>query len=105
MILKPPLQVKQQGPLTNQGDNIPESSPTISTSATPAAAVPVGVASHNGLNGDYVPQRRGSFLASDSSQSLAATSHMRRFDSHSLLSDNSIASSRFDVSEGAPYPE
>ncbi|XP_053734097.1 extended synaptotagmin-3 [Synchiropus splendidus] len=34
-----------------------------------------------------------------------ASKAMRRYDSHSLLSENSIASSRFDLSDGASYPE
>ncbi|KAM9804520.1 extended synaptotagmin-3 [Neosynchiropus ocellatus] len=34
-----------------------------------------------------------------------ASTAMRRYDSHSLLSENSIASSRFDLSDGASYPE
>ncbi|KAJ0070717.1 hypothetical protein NL108_018041 [Boleophthalmus pectinirostris] len=34
-----------------------------------------------------------------------SSSSMRRYDSQSLLSDNSIASSRFDLAEGANYPE
>lgn len=34
-----------------------------------------------------------------------STPSMRRFDSRSLLSENSIASSRMDLSEGLPYPE
>ncbi|XP_038138862.1 extended synaptotagmin-3 [Cyprinodon tularosa] len=48
-------------------------------------------------------RRRSSFLVSEASKSPNAS--MRRYDSHSLLSDNSIASSRFDLSDGASYPE
>uniref|UniRef100_A0A8D0ACC8 Extended synaptotagmin-like protein 3 n=1 Tax=Sander lucioperca TaxID=283035 RepID=A0A8D0ACC8_SANLU len=40
-----------------------------------------------------------------SENSIASPANMRRYDSHSLLSENSIASSRFDLSEGATYPE
>uniref|UniRef100_A0A8D2ZR14 Extended synaptotagmin-3 n=1 Tax=Scophthalmus maximus TaxID=52904 RepID=A0A8D2ZR14_SCOMX len=56
-------------------------------------------------NQDYLAHRRGSFLASEALRSAPPSSNMRRYDSHSLLSDNSIASSRFDLSEGASYPE
>ncbi|XP_041929455.1 extended synaptotagmin-3 [Alosa sapidissima] len=39
------------------------------------------------------------------SQTAPSTPSMRRFDSHSLLSDNSIASSRMDLVEALPYPD
>ncbi|KAK6292749.1 hypothetical protein J4Q44_G00373340 [Coregonus suidteri] len=62
--------------------------------------------STNGFHGDYVRDRHGSFLAADGRRTAPSTpAHMRRFDSHSLLSENSIASSRFDLTEGAPYPD
>ncbi|XP_024142299.1 extended synaptotagmin-3 [Oryzias melastigma] len=41
--------------------------------------------------------------ASDSWRS--STTNMRRYDSRSLLSENSLASSRFDLLDGASYPE
>lgn len=43
-------------------------------------------------------------LGSSSLQSPSPTT-VRRYDSQSLLSDNSISSSRFDLAEGAAYPE
>ncbi|XP_023278959.1 extended synaptotagmin-3-like [Seriola lalandi dorsalis] len=115
IILNPP-QAKQQKPQTNQGSNGSVSNPSVATSSsqalssnnTPAtqASSPTWAAdSQNGSNNDYLAHRRGSFLASETRQSSPSTSHMRRYDSHSLLSDNSIASSRFDLSEGASYPE
>ncbi|XP_049341261.1 extended synaptotagmin-3 [Astyanax mexicanus] len=55
----------------------------------------------------YVPHsRRGSFLATDGRRSRPTTpSRIRRYDSHSLLSENSIASSRLDLADSTPYPE
>lgn len=47
--------------------------------------------------------RRGSLMVSDNR--LSGGNQMRRYDSHSLLSENSIASSRLDLLEGVPYPE
>ncbi|XP_022596899.1 extended synaptotagmin-3-like [Seriola dumerili] len=115
IILNPP-QAKQQKSQTNQGSNGSVSNPSVATSSSPAlssnntpanqASSPTWAAdSQNGSNNDYLAHRRGSFLASETRQSSPSTSHMRRYDSHSLLSDNSIASSRFDLSEGASYPE
>ncbi|KAF4086723.1 hypothetical protein AMELA_G00087640 [Ameiurus melas] len=51
---------------------------------------------------DYMA-RRGSLLVSENR--LTGSTRMRRYDSHSLLSENSIASSRFDLAEGVPYPD
>uniref|UniRef100_A0A3B1IRP5 Extended synaptotagmin-like protein 3 n=1 Tax=Astyanax mexicanus TaxID=7994 RepID=A0A3B1IRP5_ASTMX len=55
----------------------------------------------------YIPHsRRGSFLATDGRRSRPTTpSRIRRYDSHSLLSENSIASSRLDLADSTPYPE
>ncbi|KAK2850419.1 hypothetical protein Q7C36_009202 [Tachysurus vachellii] len=47
--------------------------------------------------------RRGSLMVSDNR--LSGVNQMRRYDSHSLLSENSIASSRLDLLEGVPYPD
>ncbi|XP_060785162.1 extended synaptotagmin-3 [Neoarius graeffei] len=47
--------------------------------------------------------RRNSLMVSENR--LAGSTRMRRYDSHSLLSENSIASSRFDLVEGVPYPD
>ncbi|XP_077584100.1 extended synaptotagmin-3 [Stigmatopora nigra] len=54
---------------------------------------------------DYSTHRRGSYLASEALRASPATISMRRYDSHSLLSENTLASSRFDLAEGAMYPE
>ncbi|XP_067459195.1 extended synaptotagmin-3 [Thunnus thynnus] len=96
----PDPQVKPQTPQTNQGGNASVSTPSVATSSssalssntTPGAQTPSTVRaadSRNGSNEDYP----------------AHTSYMRRYDSHSLLSENSIASSRFDLSDGASYPD
>nr|XP_046259476.1 extended synaptotagmin-3 [Scatophagus argus] len=116
MSLNPPPQGKQQGPQTNQGGNAHESAPAVASSSSQALSPNTAPAAQfspmnraadfqSDLNGDYPAHRRSSFLASEASRSSHSASNMRRFDSHSLLSENSIASSRFDLSEGAPYPE
>ncbi|XP_041806701.1 extended synaptotagmin-3 isoform X2 [Chelmon rostratus] len=106
IILNPPPQVKQGGPQSNQGGNAPESSAALSSSTVQFSSPTQPADSHNGLRDDYSAHRRGSLAASETSRPApSTTSNMRRFDSHSLLSENSIASSRFDISEGASYPE
>ncbi|XP_071343953.1 extended synaptotagmin-3 [Trachinotus anak] len=115
IILNPP-QATQQKPQTNQGSNGSVSNPSIATSsssalpsnntpATQASSQNLAADSKNGFNEGYLTHRRGSFLANETWRTSSSTSNMRRYDSHSLLSDNSIASSRFDLSEGASYPE
>ncbi|KAL2081152.1 hypothetical protein ACEWY4_023005 [Coilia grayii] len=59
----------------------------------------------NGLYAQYTTHRRGSAWPGDGPLTAPSTPSMRRYDSHSLLSDNSIASSRMDLAEGLPYPE
>lgn len=110
VIPKPPPQLKDAAH-TSEGGQLPKapppvaaSVPTLQASNGDPAAHSLGLPSHNGLKGPSAASHRGSMLAIDS-YPTASTSNMRRFDSHSLLSENSIASSRFDVSEGAPYPE
>ncbi|XP_026152315.1 extended synaptotagmin-3 [Mastacembelus armatus] len=115
-IPNPLPQVKQQKPHTNQQSNGNISTPPVAATSTPAlsssnipvvqASAPAKAAdSQNGSNDDFVSHHRDSYLAADTSQSPHSSSSMRRYDSHSLLSENSIASSRFDLSEGALYPE
>uniref|UniRef100_A0A3Q3W519 C2 domain-containing protein n=1 Tax=Mola mola TaxID=94237 RepID=A0A3Q3W519_MOLML len=116
IIPQPPPQAKQQGPQMDHKGHSPESTPSVATSSPPALSSNAAPAAQfstatreadfqSGVNGEYLTHRRGSFLASDTNRLTPSTSNMRRFDSHSLLSENSIASSRFDISEGAPYPE
>lgn len=105
IILTPPS-VKHPNPQTDQGGSTSlaaPASPAVATNNIPAASSPTRAPdSQNGSNENYSAPRRGSFLASETSPS---SSNMRRFDSHSLLSENSFASSRFDLTEGASYPE
>ncbi|XP_029386817.1 extended synaptotagmin-3 [Echeneis naucrates] len=109
ILVNPPSQATKQKPQTNQGSSSTASTPpsTIPANNTPVTqASSPNANSHDGLNENYISHRRGSFRGSDDWRSpLASTANIRRYDSHSLLSDNSIASSRFDVSEGALYPE
>ncbi|XP_024919535.1 extended synaptotagmin-3 isoform X2 [Cynoglossus semilaevis] len=107
--LSPPPQVKQNQPQTNTGSNgLPPSatSPAANTNpsskATPPNTFPD---SQNGTQADFLAHRRSSFLASEALRNKPTTVSMRRYDSHSLLSENSIASSRLDVSDGVSYPE
>ncbi|XP_008401545.1 extended synaptotagmin-3-like isoform X2 [Poecilia reticulata] len=77
----------------------------VPSSGAPAASSPglPGVPL-DGTNKAATPQpRRNSFLASETSK--ASNLNMRRYDSHSLLSENSIASSRFDLTDGASFPQ
>ncbi|XP_054643984.1 extended synaptotagmin-3 [Dunckerocampus dactyliophorus] len=84
-----------------------------STSALPSNTSPVSQASsaakptnpQPGFTDEYSTHRRGSYLASETLRPSPAVANMRRYDSHSLLSENSLASSRFDLADGASYPE
>ncbi|XP_034042124.1 extended synaptotagmin-3 [Thalassophryne amazonica] len=104
-IIKTPPQPSVQSLQAKQG------SATLAASAAPRlASSPVAQSlspakSVNGLSDSYTHNRRGSFLASGTQQKPSSGLSMRRYDSHSLLSDNSIASSRLDITEGAQYPE
>lgn len=114
MVLDPPPHVRQGGLQNNQSVNIADS---VSSSAASTSEALLsnsnGQASslnqpsdiQNGSNAHYLNHRRGSFLASEANKTPTTPSNMRRFDSHSLLSENSMASSRFDLSDGASYPE
>uniref|UniRef100_A0AAY4B4P7 Extended synaptotagmin-3 n=1 Tax=Denticeps clupeoides TaxID=299321 RepID=A0AAY4B4P7_9TELE len=54
----------------------------------------------------YTPHRRGSLLAFDGQQTAPSTpNQLRRYDSQSLLSENAIAHSRLDLTNGLPYPD
>ncbi|XP_061923592.1 extended synaptotagmin-3 [Entelurus aequoreus] len=91
---KPPPKEDIPPPQVNQPMN-PGADAATSVSALPSSTSPV----------DYSTHRRASYLASETLRPTAATPSMRRYDSHSLLSDNSLASSRFDLTDGAPYPD
>ncbi|KAF7652440.1 hypothetical protein LDENG_00096710 [Lucifuga dentata] len=118
LILSPPPKPKQQTLQNNQGDNASSSTPSLATPSSPSPSsnsIPAAqtLSPVQALNGSYEDhpnvghpaQRSGSSLAVEGSRTPASRAKMRRFDSHSLLSENSIASSRFELSEGAPYPE
>ncbi|XP_034549314.1 extended synaptotagmin-3 [Notolabrus celidotus] len=112
IILDPLPHVSQHGPQSNQRVNGSESTPAVATSTSQgfsansqASSVTGPAGFQNGSNTEYLNHRRGSFLASEAYKSPPSTSNMRRFDSHSLLSENSMASSRFDLSNGASYPD
>ncbi|KAL6101261.1 esyt3 [Pungitius sinensis] len=99
IVVKPPPQDKPQKPQTNQGSVAPVSAANTSSSAAPSPDS--GPAGHSSPAPSVADNRDGF----QTWQSTSSLSNMRRYDSHSLLSDNSIASSRFDLSEGASYPE
>ncbi|KAK2906311.1 extended synaptotagmin-3 [Channa argus] len=119
-IPNPPQQVKQQKPQSSPASNGHVPTPSVTTASSPPpssniitttqassqASSPIRAGdSQNGSKEDFSTHRRASFLASETYKSSPSLSNMRRYDSHSLLSENSIASSRFDISEGAMYPE
>ncbi|XP_060909813.1 extended synaptotagmin-3 [Labrus mixtus] len=105
VILNPPPHVRQQGPQTNPGVNASESTAPFPASSSQASPPSQPADFQNGSNVNYLNRRRGSFVASETHKSPSSTTNMRRYDSHSLLSENSISSSRFDLSDGASYPE
>ncbi|KAG9349382.1 hypothetical protein JZ751_027825 [Albula glossodonta] len=120
----PPEAWPQAPPSTNpqaQGTHELSHSPSPSTSPSP---YPTPLASHsepqpisphpNSFNGLHAQYRSHRFQPGGTPEGrtpvpgtpvLRDMSHLRRYDSHSLLSENSIASSRFDLSDGAPFPE
>ncbi|XP_051566926.1 extended synaptotagmin-3-like [Myxocyprinus asiaticus] len=90
----------------DQKENMPISSVPLSRTQTVPAQIAGSASSTNGLQEDYPPYRRSSFMATEGRYFTPSTpSQMRRYDSHSLLSENSIASSRFDLADSVPYPE
>ncbi|XP_030614059.1 extended synaptotagmin-3 [Archocentrus centrarchus] len=109
-----PAQVNQQQAnqqQVKQGENTSVSSPSNAPSSShtvPSNSIPAASTLNQGaatLNEGYLTQRRGSFQDYENRKLSSSSVNMRRFDSHSLLSENSIASSRFDLSDGASYPE
>ncbi|XP_051564335.1 extended synaptotagmin-3 [Myxocyprinus asiaticus] len=94
-----PLQIDQK-------ENMPISFVPLSRTQTVPGQMPGSAISTNGLQADYPPYRRSTFLATEGRYSTPSTpSQMRRYDSQSLLSENSISSSRFDLADNVPYPE
>ncbi|XP_062287309.1 extended synaptotagmin-3 [Scomber scombrus] len=100
----PNPQVNPQTLQTDQRGNGNPSSSALSPNTIPGTQTPstvLAATSQNGSSDDSALRYRGP--AEDRLPS--SISKMRRYDSHSLLSENSIASSRFDLSDGASYPE
>ncbi|KAK7938881.1 hypothetical protein WMY93_002207 [Mugilogobius chulae] len=78
--------------------------PTLSSTPQARSSAPWSQAPVQVPESGSKAQKTSSSAASLSPHSPTSAS-MRRYDSQSLLSDNSIASSRFDLTEGAHYPE
>nr|XP_061799792.1 extended synaptotagmin-3-like [Nerophis lumbriciformis] len=98
-------QVEQQIP-QNKANTV--SSPAVPYDTSPAGQASPAVSPGNPRKfppEDFSTHRRGSYLASEALRQSPATMSMRRYDSHSLLSENTLASSRLDLADGASYPE
>uniref|UniRef100_A0A8C2G614 Extended synaptotagmin-3-like n=1 Tax=Cyprinus carpio TaxID=7962 RepID=A0A8C2G614_CYPCA len=103
---EPPTPVPAQPVQSVPKEKVPVSSVPLSRTQTVPAPMPSSVSSYNELQAEYTPYRRSTFVGTEQLRSSPSTpSHMRRFDSHSLLSENSIDSSRFDLTDNASYPE
>uniref|UniRef100_A0A8C2ACL4 Extended synaptotagmin-3-like n=1 Tax=Cyprinus carpio TaxID=7962 RepID=A0A8C2ACL4_CYPCA len=103
---EPPTPVQAQPVQSVPKEKVPVSSVPLSRTQTVPAPMPSSVSSYNELQAEYTPYRRSTFVGTEQLRSSPSTpSHMRRFDSHSLLSENSIDSSRFDLTDNASYPE
>uniref|UniRef100_A0A3P8NT72 Extended synaptotagmin-like protein 3 n=1 Tax=Astatotilapia calliptera TaxID=8154 RepID=A0A3P8NT72_ASTCA len=108
-IFSPPPQGKQQQARksgyssVSNPSNAPPSSHTASSNNIPAASTPnlEGASPSKG----YLAQGCGSSQAPENRKQSSSSINLRRFDSHSLLLENVINSSRFDLSDGASYPE
>uniref|UniRef100_A0A673KIG5 Extended synaptotagmin-3-like n=1 Tax=Sinocyclocheilus rhinocerous TaxID=307959 RepID=A0A673KIG5_9TELE len=83
---------------------VPVSSVPLSRTQTVPVPMPSSVSSYNELQAEYTPYRRSTFVGTEPLRSTPSTpSQMRRYDSHSLLSENSIASSRFDLTDNGSF--
>ncbi|XP_075958918.1 extended synaptotagmin-3 [Anarhichas minor] len=102
IILEPPPQNKQQRPQTNQGSNAPVSTPSTNTASSPALSPSTSPTARASSAPWLADNQNGS---DETWQPASSLSNMSQFDSHSLLSKNSIASSRLDLSDGASFPE
>lgn len=99
-------QQKPQSPQTSSQPSFQSSKLDLNEQASTLSPVPVSVSSSSGLQTEYAPIRRNSLLVSETNLAGATkSSGMRRYDSHSLLSENSIASSRLDLADSLPYPD
>ncbi|KAL0964087.1 hypothetical protein UPYG_G00318380 [Umbra pygmaea] len=85
--------------------SVPSSSIIQPTSSVPANAAASPITT-NGFQNDGMTDGHRASLAADRSRTAPSTpAQMRRYDSRSLLSENSIASSRLDLSDKTPYPD
>ncbi|KAJ8410630.1 hypothetical protein AAFF_G00195340 [Aldrovandia affinis] len=121
VVHSPPPETRPQAPapappnLQAQGEHefSPSPSPSTVPLTLPSEPQPstLRTGSFNGLHADYRSHRFQPAWTPEGCTPVPGTpvmrdmSHLRRYDSHSLLSENSIASSRFDLTEGAPFPE
>ncbi|XP_056610122.1 extended synaptotagmin-3 [Triplophysa dalaica] len=101
-------QIHSQHPTSSQSiqngqkEKMPASSVPLSRTQT----VPVQPSPANDLQAEYQEHRPSTLAFTEGRLSEPYTPGlMRRYDSHSLLSENSIASSRFDLSDNVRYPE
>uniref|UniRef100_A0A669ETI2 Extended synaptotagmin-like protein 3 n=1 Tax=Oreochromis niloticus TaxID=8128 RepID=A0A669ETI2_ORENI len=108
-IFSPPPQVKQQQARKSGYSSVsnpssaPPSSYTASSNNIPAAST-LNLEGASPSEG-YLAQGCGSSQAPENRKQSSSSINLRRFDSHSLLLENVIDSSRFDLSDGASYPE
>ncbi|XP_019208704.1 extended synaptotagmin-3 isoform X1 [Oreochromis niloticus] len=104
--INPSSEVKQQqarkagNTSVSSPSDAPSSSHTVSSNNTPGPSTPNQETASP--NQGYLAQGRGSFQASKKRKSSA---NVRRFTSHSLLSQNSITSSSFDPSDEFLFPD
>ncbi|XP_073701782.1 extended synaptotagmin-3 [Garra rufa] len=103
---EPQTTVSAQTVQSNPKEKVPVSSVPLSRTQTVPVNMPSSVSPHNELQAEYTPYRRSTVVSTEPLRSTPSTpSQMRRYDSHSLLSENSIASSRYDLTENVSYPE
>lgn len=106
-IFSPPPQGKQQQARksgyssVSNPSNAPPSSHTASSNNAASTPNLEGASPNKG----YLAQGCGSSQAPENRKQSSSSINLHRFGSHSLLSENVIDSSRFDLSDGASYPE
>ncbi|XP_064166716.1 extended synaptotagmin-3 [Anguilla rostrata] len=109
----PPAEARPQAPPQHNAISSSSSAPSHAALAPPGGLQPATARPGpiNGLHPEYYSPRFQPAGTPESRTPAPGTpilregSVLRRYDSHSLLSENSLASSRFDLSEGAPFPE
>ncbi|XP_026073997.1 extended synaptotagmin-3-like [Carassius auratus] len=87
-------------------EKVPVSFVPLSRTQTVPAPMPSSVSSYNELQAEYTPYRRSTIVGSSSPAFDPSTpGQIHRYDSQSLFSENSIISSRLDLTDNAFYPE